>query len=91
MMTLITGFACPPTIYFKFIIIKSEVLLQSPTAFFITKCDGLLLQSAPAFLLQSFYYKCCYKVRRILQSVTILLQNVTIITKCDSTWAECIF
>ena len=29
------------------------VLLQSATAFFITKCDGLLLQSATAFLLQS--------------------------------------
>ena len=30
-----------------------QVLLQSATAFFITKCDGLLLQSATAFLLQS--------------------------------------
>ena len=29
------------------------MLLQSATAFFITKCDGLLLQSATAFLLQS--------------------------------------
>ena len=30
-----------------------QVLLQRATAFFITKCDGLLLQSATAFLLQS--------------------------------------
>ena len=30
-----------------------QVLLQSATAFFITKCDGLLSQSATAFLLQS--------------------------------------
>ena len=30
-----------------------QVLLQSATPFFITKCDGLLLQSATAFLLQS--------------------------------------
>ena len=30
-----------------------QVLLQSATAFFITKCDGLLLQSVTAFLLQS--------------------------------------
>ena len=30
-----------------------QVLLQSATAIFITKCDGLLLQSATAFLLQS--------------------------------------
>ena len=44
------------------------MLLQSATAFFITKCDDLLLQSATAFL---------------LQSVTILLQSATGITKCD--------
>ena len=66
------------------------MLLQSATAFFITKCDGLLLQSATAFLLQSAtsvitkcdrYYKVwqfCYKVRQVFQSATI-------ITKCDST------
>ena len=30
-----------------------QVLLQSAAAFFITKCDGLLLQSATAFLLRS--------------------------------------
>ena len=65
-------------------------LLQSATAFFITKCDNLLLQSATAILLQSVtsvitkcdrYYKVwrfCYKVRQVLQSVTI-------ITKCDRT------
>ena len=84
MILIITGFTCPPTIYFKFInfiiiivvvvvvhddtyywiYLSSDhlfqvyykvrqVLLQSATAFFITKCDGLLLQSATAFLLQS--------------------------------------
>ena len=56
-------------------------LLQSVTSV-ITKCDGLLLQSATAFLLQSatgitkcdnFITKCerYYKVRRLLQSATI--------------------
>ena len=60
-----------------------QVLLQSATAFVITKCDGLLLQSATAFLLQSatsVITKCdrYYKVRQVLQSATI-------ITKCDST------
>ena len=57
-----------------------QVLLQSAAAFFITKCDGLLLQSATAFSLQSatsvvtkcdsFVTKCdkCYKVRRLLKS-----------------------
>ena len=59
-----------------------QLLLQSATAFFITKCDGLLLQSATAFLLQSatgitkcdnFIAKCdrYYKVRRLLQSATV--------------------
>ena len=53
-----------------------KVLLQSATAFFITKCDGLLLKSATAFLLQSatsVITKCdrYYKVRRLLQSATV--------------------
>ena len=53
-----------------------QVLLQSATPFFITKCDGLLLQSATAFLLQSatsVITKCdrYYKVRRLLQSATV--------------------
>ena len=53
-----------------------QVLLQSATAFFITKCDGLLLESAAAFLLQSatsVITKCdrYYKVRRLLQSATV--------------------
>ena len=58
MMTLITGFTCPPTIYFKF----------------ITKCDKCYYK-----VRQLFYYK----VRQVLQSVTILLQSATGITKCD--------
>ena len=50
-------------------------LLQSATAFFITKCDNLLLQSATAILLQSVtsvITKCdrYYKVWRLLQSAT---------------------
>ena len=39
----------PFQVYYKL----RHVLLQSATAYFITKCDGLLLQSATAFLLQS--------------------------------------
>ena len=51
MMALITGFSCPPTIYFKFITKCDkcyynvrQVLLQSATGItkcnnFITKCD----------------------------------------------------
>ena len=95
MMTLITGFTCPPTIYFKFITKCDKCYYKVRQLFFITKCDGLLLQSATAFLLQSAtsvitkcdrYYKVSqfyYKVRQVLQSVTILLQSATGITKCD--------
>ena len=50
------------------------MLLQSATAFFITKCDGLLLQSVTTFY---------YKVRQVL------LQSATGITKCDSFITKC--
>ena len=65
-------------------------LLQSVTAFFITKCDNLLLQSATAILLQSVtsvITKCerYYKVRRFYYEVRQVLQSVTIITKSDRT------
>ena len=85
---------CPQTSQINY---SSEVyykvrwqLLQSATAFFITKCDNLLLQSATAILLQSvtsFITKCdrYYKVRRFYYKVRQVLQSVTIITKCDRT------
>ena len=67
-MTLITGFTCPPTIYFKF----------------ITKCDKCYYKVRQLFLLQSSmvcYYKVrqlfYYKVRPVLS------QSATGITKCD--------
>ena len=70
-----------------------QVLLQSATAIFITKCDGLLLQSATAFLLQSatsIITKCdrYYKVWQFYYKVRHVLQSATIITKCDSTGAN---
>ena len=54
-------------------------LLQIVTALFITKCDGQLLQIATAFFTtkcDTVYYINCdryYKVRRILQIVTVPL------------------
>ena len=66
MMTLITGFTCPPTIYFKFITKCDSFFYYKVRWSVITKCD-----------------KCYYKVRQVLQSVTILLQSATGITKCD--------
>ena len=64
-------------------------LLHIVTAFFITKCDNLLLQSATAILLQSVTsvitkYDGYYKVRRFYYKVRQVLQSATIITKCDS-------
>ena len=43
-------------------------------SYFITKCDRSLLQNA-----SDFYYK----IRRLLEYATILLQNATVITKWD--------
>ena len=74
MMTLITGFTCPPTIYFEF----------------ITKCDKCYYKVRHLFLLQSemiCYYKVRqlfhYEVRQVL------LQSATGITKCDNFITKC--
>ena len=76
MMTLITGFTCPPTIYFKFITKCDSYFYYKVRWSVITKCDSFFITKCD---------KCYYKVRQVLQSVTILLQSATIITKCDST------
>ena len=65
-------------------------LLQSATGVFITFRHNLLLQSATTILLQSvtsIITKCdrYYKVRRFYYKVRQVLQSVTIITKCDRT------
>ena len=72
--TLITGFTCPPTIYFKF----------------ITKCDKCYYRVRQLFLSQSAmlcFYKVrqlfYYKVRKVL------LQSATGITKCDNFITKC--
>ena len=63
-------------------------LLQNATD--ITKCDGYLLRNATKFyykMRQVFYYKMrqfYYKLRQLLQIATILLQNATFITNCNS-------
>ena len=70
-------------------------LLQIATASrFITSCDGQLLQTATAFLLQSatrFITNCdrYYKVRWIYYKLRKVLQSAMIITNCDSTWPPC--
>ena len=55
---------------------SAMALLQIATAYFITKCDGQLLQIATAFLLESatrFITNCdrYYKVRLLLQIATV--------------------
>ena len=64
-------------------------LLKIATAYFITKCDGQLLQIATAFLLQSAtrYITNCdryYKMRWIYYKLRQVLQSAMIITNCDS-------
>ena len=73
-MTLITGFTCPPTIYFKFITKCDSFFNYKVRWSVITKCDSFFITKCD---------KCYYKVRQVLQSVTILLQSATGITKCD--------
>ena len=68
-------------------------LLQIVTAWFITKCDGLLLQIATAFLLQSatrFITNCdrYYKMQWIYYKLRQVLQSAMIITNCNSTSEE---
>ena len=49
----------------------------------------LLLQNATVILLQSateVFCKMCQVLGHLLQIVTILLQNATLITNCDSTY-----
>ena len=50
-------------------------LLKNATAYFITKCDGLLLQSTTAFLLRS-------------ATSVIITKCDKFITKCDRTHAS---
>ena len=47
----------------------------------ITKCDKCLLQNASGFLLQNAIV--LLQMRELLQIATILLQNATVITKCN--------
>ena len=54
------------------------------------KMRQILLQNATAILLQNareVYYQICqffyYKMQQLLQNATILLQDATVITKCD--------
>ena len=49
---------------------------------FITKCDGLFHYKVLWSVITKCD-KCYYKVRQVLQSVTILLHSATGITKCD--------
>ena len=53
-------------------------------SYFITKYDRSLLQNASVFLLQNATVN-YYKIRQLLKIATILLENATFITNCDST------
>ena len=62
-------------------LIHYESLLQNATDI-ITKCDCYFITKCAEVyykILQVFYYK----MRQLLQNATILLQNLTVFTKCD--------
>ena len=66
MMTLITGFTCPPTIYFKFIT-KCDKCYYKVRQLFYYKVRQVLLQSATVITkCDNFITKCnwYYKVRQ---------------------------
>ena len=70
-------------------------LLQSATSV-ITKCDTFFYHKVRWSVItkcDSFFItkcdKCYYKVRQVLQSVTILLQSATGITNCDNFITKC--
>ena len=66
MMTLITGFTCPPTIYFKFIT-KCDKCYYKVRQLFYYKVRQVLLQSATGITkCDNFITKCdrYYKVRQ---------------------------
>ena len=96
MMTLITGFSGPPTIYFKFITkydkcyykVRQLFLLQSAKVcyykvrqLFYYKVRKAWLQSATSVITKCDRY---YKVWQFYHKVRQVLQSATIITKCDS-------
>ena len=69
-------------------LIRYETLLQNAKdiitkcdSYFVTKCHRGSLQNVSGFLLQNVFY---YKMLQLLQFAMILLQNGTVITKCDN-------
>ena len=64
-------------------LIRYDSLLQNVTANLLQNATEVYYK-----MRQAFYYKMpqfYYKMRQLLQIATILLQNTTVITKCDST------
>ena len=67
------------TVYYKI----PQILLQNATATLLQNATEVYYKMS-----QVFYYKIrmfYYKKRQLLQIVTIVLQNATFITHCDST------
>ena len=67
------------TVYYKI----PQILLQNATATLLQNATEVYYKMS-----QFFYYKMrmfYYKKRQLLQIVTIVLQNATFITNCDST------
>ena len=90
MMTLITGFTCPPTIYFKFIT-KCDKCYYKVRQLFYYKVRQVLLQSATVITkCDNFITKCdgYYIVRRLLQSATVQTSSVSCAARVGSRGPE---
>ena len=72
------------TLHYQLLLQNATDVITKCDSYFITKYDRSLLQNASVFLLQNATVN-CYKIRQLLKIATILLENATFITNCDST------
>ena len=70
-------------IHYNTLLQNAKDIITECDSYFITKRNKSLLQDSLCFLLQNATVY--YKKRQLLQNATILLQNVTVITKCVGT------
>ena len=72
------------TLHYQLLLQNATDVITKCDSYFITKYDRSLLQNASVFLLQNATVN-YYKIRQLLKIATILLENATFITNCDST------
>ena len=61
-------------IHYDSLLQNAADIITKYNSWFVTNCDGSLLQSVSGFY---------YKMGQLLQNAMILLQNASVISKCD--------